>query len=289
MIGSLENKGLPQAEQDFHSKYEAKQSLSTGKSFEKVLAGRVNHVGFVKGWDSSSYISFLSRLNRQGIFPRKHPATITQAASRSALYQSVWVIESGVSQQYAIQQSTGFSWGSNGIVTAAHAVGEYDNSGKWTPFNYLQVRQPHLGSGAVYKPALLKVDSHADLAILSYPFTPMTAFQLGSGRLLALRESVRILGFPHYHHGDSCTDQDFKINASRVYSGVHHHIVVGAIITGNSGGPVLNQKNEVVGVALKGQQIPAHFGDKDALSSFVVAETLEPLIAARQAKAIAAV
>jgi hypothetical protein len=34
----------------------------------------------------------------------------------------------------------------------------------------------------------------------------------------------------------------------------------------------------VVGVALKGQQIPAHFSDKDALSSFAIAETLDLLL-----------
>ena len=97
------------------------------------------------------------------------------------------------------------------------------------------------------------------------------------GQIPAPRDVVRILGFPHYHDGDSCTDQDFVLNASRVYSGIHHRVVVGSIIKGNSGGPVLNQKNEVVGIALKGQQIPAHFSDKDSLSSFAIAETLDLL------------
>ena len=68
------------------------------------------------------------------------------------------------------------------------------------------------------------------------------------------------------------------ISASRVYSGVHHRIVTGAIIRGNSGGPVLNQKNEVIGIALKGHEIPAHFSDKDSLSSFAIAETLNLLL-----------
>jgi RNA-directed DNA polymerase len=277
MLWALESKGIGQAEAEFHALYEAKQSLTKKKSFERVLAGRVNYVGFIKGWDSNTYLSFAARLRKQGIPLRKNPVQITAAAANLALYQANWVIDAGVSAEYAIEQSSGFSWSKYGIVTAAHAVGEYQ-SGKWTKFDYVQVRQPHLGDGAVFPVKILAVHPHADLALLEYPFTPLVSFEKGSGQVISQRDTVRILGFPHYHDGDSCTDQDFVVNASRIYSGIHHRIVVGAIIKGNSGGPVLNQHNQIVGIALKGQQIPAHFNDKDSLSSFAIAEMLDLLL-----------
>ena len=267
MIGSLEYKGLQQAEADYHAKYVTKQSVVKEKKFIDVLIGKVNYIGFVKGWDSSAYLALSARLQRLGIV-RKQPVSITQSASGSALYETVWLVEAGISEDYAVQQSSGFSWGQHGIVTAAHAVGEYDDvSGAWQKYEYVQVRQPHLNNGAVFKAKILEAHPHSDLALVEYPFMPLVSLQRGSGNALAQRDAIRILGFPHYHDGDSCTDQDFVINASRVYSGVHHRVVVGSIIKGNSGGPVLNQQNQVVGIALKGQQIPAHFSDKDSLSS----------------------
>ena len=195
-----------------------------------------------------------------------------------ALYRAVWIIDAGISAEYAIEQSSGFSWGNYGIVTAAHSVGEYDQSGNWAKFDYVRVRQPHLGDGAIFPVKILAVHPHADLALLENPFTPLVSFEKGIGEMISQRDTVRILGFPHYHDGDSCTDEDFVVSASRIYSGIHHRIVAGSIIRGNSGGPALNQHNQVVGTALKGQQIPAHFSDKDALSSFVIAETLDLLL-----------
>ena len=280
MLWALEKEGLAKAQVDFHAHYETKQSVAKGKNFQRVLAGRVNYVGFIKGWDSNAYLSLAGRLQIQGIVLRKCPVQISATASKLALYQANWIVDTGISKEYAVEQSSGFSWGNLGIVTAAHAVGKYDKSGKWTKFAYVQVRQPHLGSGKIFPVKILAAHPHADLALLEYPVTPLVSFRHGLGTTVSQRDIVRILGFPHYHDGDSCTDQDFVVNASRIYSGVQHRIVVGSIIKGNSGGPVLNQQNQVVGVALKGQQIPAHFSDKDALSSFAIAETLDLLLGA---------
>lgn len=282
MLGSLEQKGLAQAETDFHIKYEVKRSL-TAKSFSAVLAGRINYIGFIKGWDSDVYLSFWRRAQKQQLVLRSGPVEISRQASRKALYDAIWLIDAGISEEYATQQSTGFSWGKYGIVTAAHAIGEYVAAGEWTQYAYVQVRRPHLQDGTVFKVKVLKVHPHADLALLEYPTPPLVSFRSAEGKGISPRDVVRILGFPHYHDGDGCTDQDFVVNATRVYSGIHHRVVVGSIITGNSGGPVLDRKNHVVGIALKGQQIPAHFSDKDSLSSFAIAETLDLLLEGGQA------
>lgn len=283
MVHCIKTRGVGEAQQIFHDKFETKQSVKKKKILTEVVAGKVNHIGFVKGWDSTAYLSLASALRKEGVFVRKSSVSITGAASRKVLDQGVWLVDAGVSKEYAVQQSSGFSWGKYGIVTAAHAVGEYLKSGKWQQYEYVQVRRPHLGEGTVYKAKVIAVHSHADLALIEYPFSPLVSFRSGPGENIVQRDTVRILGFPHYHDGDSCTDQDFVVNATRIYSGIHHRVVVGSIVTGNSGGPVLNQKNEVVGIALKGQEIPAHFSDKDSLSSFTIAESLKLLLDGKMA------
>ncbi len=155
----------------------------------------MNYIGFIKGWDSTVYIGLMARLRNNGIIVRKRPVVLTQTASNEALYKGVWLIDAGITEEYAIQQSTGFAWSSFGLVAAAHAVGEYDKSGAWTKYDFVQVRQPHLGDGKVYPAKVLKVHPHSDLALIEYPFAPLVTFGWVPGQSLAQRDVVRILGF----------------------------------------------------------------------------------------------
>ena len=159
------------------------------------MAGRVNHIGFVKGWDSSSYISFATRLQKQSISLRKHPVLLTHAASRAVLYRIVWLVDAGTSEEHADHQSTGFSLEKYGIITAAHAIGNYDKSGKWTKFNYVKVRQPHLNSGSAYQSKVIAVSEHADLALIEYPVEPLVTLQRGVGERASPRDVVSLWGF----------------------------------------------------------------------------------------------
>jgi hypothetical protein len=45
----------------------------------------------------------------------------------------------------------------------------------------------------------------------------------------------------------------------------------------DSGGPVLNTINKVIGIAVKGQSAKGKFSDKDQLSSFVPIDLLQDL------------
>jgi len=50
---------------------------------------------------------------------------------------------------------------------------------------------------------------------------------------------------------------------------VKHYIVDADIVKGNSGGPVLDECNRVIGIAVKGLDAPGSLGEDDQLSSFV--------------------
>ena len=279
MLRSLERDGILTAEKRWREEYRVRQTVKPS-SFASVLRGRVGHIGDVKGWDTHAYFRLSQRLTELDIRVRSAPSSITGQAARIVIDSANWLVEAGENEALATEQSSGFSWGQHGIVTACHAVGQYDHIAKlWLPYDFVQVSQPHLGSGKKHVAQVVAVHPHADLALLAYPSVPLAAFEvMEEPTEVSIRDTVRVLGFPHYHLGDSCADQDFSVTQHRIYSGIRHIIVGGAIIKGNSGGPVLNQKNRLVGVALKGQSIPAHFSDQDALSSFAEASQLSLLL-----------
>ena len=278
MLRAFERDGVAEADKRWREEYRVRQTL-VKKDFLSTLVGRVAYIGQVKGWDSHAYLRLCQRLAAHNIKVRATPGLITKQASRLAMDCGNWLVEAGLSADCAAEQSSGFSWSQHGIVTACHAVGEYDSkTHEWVPYAYVQVSQPHLGNGKVFACNILALHPHADLALLAYPFGVLTAFEAASAKEVQVRDVVRVLGFPHYHLGDSCADQAFVVTQRRTYSGITHNIVGGAIIKGNSGGPAVNYDNQVIGIALKGQAIPAHFSDQDSLSSFAIAKTLKLLL-----------
>jgi S1-C subfamily serine protease len=95
------------------------------------------------------------------------------------------------------------------------------------------------------------------------------ALKLASSAALNIGDHVKVLGFPKHRLGGTVNAADGKITAHSPWHGVPHFIVDCSIVQGNSGGPVLNEANEVIGIAVKGQGIPKRFDDDDEMSRFV--------------------
>jgi S1-C subfamily serine protease len=85
------------------------------------------------------------------------------------------------------------------------------------------------------------------------------------------------MGFPKYHNGDDVSIKQCEIVQQKVIHGITHFVIEPSIIVGNSGGPVLNGMNQVVGVAVKGQGEMGEFTSSDEVSCFLPIEAVKRL------------
>lgn len=143
-----------------------------------------------------------------------------------------------LSRSYAqTTRGTGFLIGPNGyILTAAHVIGNK------CAINVLTDRGD-------YAAQLIKIDHEKDLALLkidssSLPHLPLGQFN-GMGRL----EEIWTYGYPLGRDlGYSVVATVGHITAMQSSGSTSHFLVDAAANPGNSGGPVLNRRGEVVGV-----------------------------------------
>lgn len=104
-----------------------------------------------------------------------------------------------------------------------------------------------------YRVNIAKHCEYRDLAILAHNVPEEEFLELeASERLQKTGDPIRILGFPSFGPGSDLQVRDGKIVAGQTKSGVKQLVVDGKINQGNSGGPVVDQFDRVVGVAHKG-------------------------------------
>lgn len=144
------------------------------------------------------------------------------------VYESVFVVYSGQSL------GSGFAIGENCVITNAHVV-ERKSSIRIATYN-----------GESYDGFLIACDEDLDIAVLGIPgvsFTPLKAADLSQ---MNVGDDVCAIGAPN---SLAYTLTKGVLSAKARQVGAHTYIQTDAAInTGNSGGPLLNDAGEVVGV-----------------------------------------
>ena len=104
--------------------------------------------------------------------------------------------------------------------------------------------------------------------------TPFISFFMPEEMMALDREA----GFREVRH--VFQERTYKVGSYSNPVPVRHYIVDADIVKGNSGGPVLDESNRVIGIAVKGLDAPGTVHENDQLSSFVPVNpsSLPPLI-----------
>lgn len=233
-INAVEKYGYDKANDIFLEKYRRKGSQANILSY---IRGRLAFICAVRTQKDSTVQALARRFNA---IPNVGKKII--APGRYETYaRSVFVLEG----HDCTSQGTCFFISDRLLVTAAHAV----------PESNAYIMSPSFSS-KTYDVTVKHKDDHRDFAVLELTGDPID----GTAPLLiapgnkgpTVGSNVCILGFPNYAPGKDLNLRDTTISAPRTRNGVNHYAVDAPIISGNSGGPVLDQQDRVVGIAVRG-------------------------------------
>jgi hypothetical protein len=139
----------------------------------------------------------------------------------------------------AENQGTGFFIKEFGLITCNHVYRE-----DLKVFTYTKPEEKSPVTRVV-------CDKNIDLAVLKTQFKPKHYLE-ADFREPKDGEHVLLCGFPKYAPGSTVVKAEAQITGSRMYFGNRRYLLDKPIVVGNSGGPVIDMRGKVIGVAATG-------------------------------------
>lgn len=151
---------------------------------------------------------------------------------------SLWVLEC----EETCKQGTAVAIANIGLVTCSHVIGSNTKA-----FHISNINKK-------YKINVIKRNETLDLAVISLVEfdDELLYIEKASSDDIAQMDHIGIAGFPNYRLGDSGVLIPGLVVGFRPRSGVQRILTNAPIVAGNSGGPVINGDNQVIGIAVTG-------------------------------------
>lgn len=234
-IYKVEKIGLSAAEKDYQKRYKTKKPL------EKIIRGRLEWIAQVRGRSFSAYRTLAKRFNL--LFPTSALSILPTYAEIAE--SSVWVLEFFVGQE--CEQGTAFFLEGVGLVTASHVLEKLPSGAS------AELHRPGKPGKKFKVTPSKRRCAQRDLLILDHniPIDEHLVLPLASAPEHT-EDNIFALGFPDFGPGDELSKRRGHIVGRATKHGVRL-IEVSAILPGGmSGGPVVNERYQVIGIVRSG-------------------------------------
>jgi RNA-directed DNA polymerase len=211
--------------------------LSSGSLFKKIVKGKLDYLGMVRGHDSRAHLSLLEKyatLSPEYTWPSSLPP---RELKISVLETAVFAVEGPTSQ------GTGFVFSDKGLITCAHVVAKQ-----------AQLTMHRQGDTQKYPVSVVYIDEDRDLALLAFSgVKPANSSIFEMASVHARKEDqIVLMGYPTTGPAVSSLIEKGAVTALYTRFGQARLSVSCTIFKGNSGGPVLDRNFRLIGVAANG-------------------------------------
>lgn len=158
--------------------------------------------------------------------------------SLERIQNALWILEC----EETMKQGTAFNLAGVGLVTCEHVLGS-------STYAFKADNIAHK-----YPIKIRSSNPVIDLAVLTVDVSLEEGLPVGSADSLKQMDHLAVTGFPNYRLGDSGVIVPGLVIGFRTVSSIRRILTNAPIIAGNSGGPVLDKNNSVIGVAVTGAE-----------------------------------
>lgn len=221
-------------------------------NLQLAIRGMILYVRYLKGDADAVFLRLAYKYNQQCGTEYRISANFNALATPD-FKRAVWVTEAthtlygspisaSMSEEDAnnalmFKCGTGFFIQNLGFVTSFHNLKE--------KFRVYSSYNMHLDFNLSH---LIAFDERLDFAVFdSSAVFGNSSLQASTGPIQA-GDNIRFLGFPDYQTGDSLFDGNATVTQRRIVFGQELYSISGAIRKGHSGGPIVNQAGEVIGL-----------------------------------------
>lgn len=254
ILYSWENHGYSNTETVFHSKHYTKHRASDKKpTMENVLRGMILFVMMVRGNDDHITIKLAKKYN--ALCKEENIINYLEKMSQiDLIFSSLFIIkiEYDIDGEGYIEQGTGFYLEGKGLVTCAHTVM------KTTTEIHSEIKAfQHNKTSTKYDLIVEKHDHNRDIAICSLKDSNGNQVQpeheIKYSRFSPLQNlPAQLIGFPAYSPGQTPIIVKTQVSGIIPDHGVTAFEIATQIRKGNSGGPVLDDEFNLLGIAARG-------------------------------------
>ena len=231
----VETMGVAPAEKDYRKRHKTTAPL------EQILRGRLEWIAQVRGRSFSAYRTLAKRFNQQ--FPASALPILPTYAEIAE--RAVWVLEFFADD--VCEQGTAFFLEDVGLVTADHVLE------KLPPGKHAVLYRPSAPNKKFKATPSSRRCAQRDLSILDHdvPIGDYLSLPVATSPEHT-KDDIVALGFPDYGPGDQLGKRRGHIIGSAIKHGVKL-IEVSATLTGGiSGGPIVNDRYQVIAIAHRG-------------------------------------